>query len=212
MTTNLYIIRHGEAVCNVGNIVGGIKGCQGLTERGHEQAAKLQERLAQGAIKADVLYASTFRRARETAQAVAEGLHLPIHWDDELQEIRPGEADALTYDEVQERFKPDTTDRVYRPWVPGAESWAMFIARAGLALNRLVHRHQGKSIVVVAHGGIVEASFFLFMGLPLRSGAHVGFATKHTSITHWQQDAAAPEERWLLMRFNDAAHLDSEPL
>ncbi len=207
MQTNLYIIRHGEAVCNVENIVGGLKGCQGLTERGHEQARRLGERLATGEFKADVLYASTFRRARETAEAVGEGLRLPIHWDDEFQEVRPGEADTLTYDEVLDRFRIDTTDRVYTPWVPGAESWAMFIARAGHALNRVVHEHAGKSIFVVAHGGIIEASFFMFMGLPLRTGAHVGFGTQHTSITHWRLDPNAQSERWLLMRYNDIAHL-----
>jgi probable phosphoglycerate mutase len=210
MTTNLYIIRHGEAVCNVEGIVGGIEGCQGLTERGHAQAQKLGQRLASGEIAADVLFASTFRRARETAKAVSEGLRLPIQWDDEFQEVRPGDADTLTYAEVRERFKVDTADRVYTPWAPNSESWAAFNARVGLALTRVTDAHAGKTIVVVAHGGIVEASFFYFMGLPLRSGAHVGFGTRHTSITHWRLDPEAKSERWLLMRFNDAAHLDAQ--
>ena len=207
--TNIYIIRHGEAVCNVEGIVGGAEGCQGLTDRGHRQARRLQERLAAGEIKADVLYASTFRRARETAEAVSSGIGLPIQWDDEFQEVRPGDADTLTYAEVRERFKIDAADRVFAPWAPNAESWAMFNARAGRALNRVAHEHAGKTVVIVAHGGIVEASFFLFMGLPLRSGAHVGFGTRHTSITHWRLDREAQSERWLLMRFNDATHLDA---
>lgn len=210
MTTNLYIIRHGEAVVNVEEIVGGAEGCQGLTLRGHEQARLLGERFAGGDIKADVLYASTFRRARETAQAAAEGLHLPINWDDELQEVRPGEADTLTYAEARERFGTEETDQVYRPWAPGSESWAMFVARVGRALNRLVHKHAGQSIVVVAHGGVIDASFFVFMGLPLRAGSYMGFGTKHTSITQWRLDTDDQNERWLLMRYNDVAHLDRE--
>lgn len=212
MTTNLYIIRHGEAVCNVEGIVGGAKGCQGLTDRGHQQAQRLGERLAAGEIKADVLYASTFRRARETAEAVARGLDLPINWDDEFQEVRPGEADTLTYDEMRERFKLDNPSDVYVPWAPGAESWAMFIARSGRAINRVVREHAGKSIVVVAHGGIIESSFYRFMGLPLLAGGHTGFWIQHTSITQWTLDRNAHSERWLLARYNDAAHLDRDML
>ncbi len=210
MTTNLYIVRHGEAVCNVQGTNGGVESCQGLTERGHEQARRLGQRLATGEIAVDVLYASTLRRARETAEAASAGLTLPIHWDDDLQEVRPGEADGLTYSEVRERFETDETDNVYRPWAPGAESWAMFVARAGRMLNHLVHKHAEQSIMVVAHGGIVDSSFFTFMGLPLRAGGYVGFNTKHTSITQWRLDRSERDERWLLMRYNDIAHLDRE--
>lgn len=210
MATNLYIVRHGEAICNVQGTNGGVESCQGLTERGHEQARRLGERLAAGEIKVDVLYGSTLRRARETAQAASEGLNLPIHWDDDLQEVRPGEADGLTYTEVRERFETDETDNVYRPWAPGAESWAMFVARAGRVLNRLVHQHAEQSIMVVAHGGIIDSTFFTLMGLPLRAGGYVGFNTKHTSITQWRLNQNERDERWLLMRYNDIAHLDRE--
>jgi probable phosphoglycerate mutase len=212
MATNLYIIRHGEAVVNVEGLAGGVKGCRGLTERGHDQARRLQARFATATIKADVLYASTLQRARETAEAAGAGLNLPIHWDDELQEVRPGDADGMTYDEVRERFETDETDRVYRPFAPGAESWAMFVARAGRSLNRLVHNHPHQSIVVVAHGGIIDASFYIFMGLPLRAGGYVGFGTKHTSITQWRLNEGEHGEQWLLMRYNDVAHLDEETL
>lgn len=210
MPTNLYIIRHGEAVCNVENIVGGINGCQGLTERGHEQARRLGQRLATGEIHADVLYASTFRRARETAEAVSDGLKLPINWDDDLQEVRPGAADSMTYEEMRERFPFKAANRIYHPWAPGAESWAAFAARAGQALSRLAHQHRGQSIVVVAHGGIVDASFYMLMGLPMNAGRNIGFLTHHTAITQWRTEDTPAGERWMLLRYNDVAHLDRE--
>src|SRR5437867_1180185 len=95
MTTNLYLIRHGEAYSNVEAVIGGMKGDRGLTERGFAQAQALARRLATGEIHADVLYASTLPRARMTAELVAEALKLPIRWDDDLHELRPGEADGL---------------------------------------------------------------------------------------------------------------------
>ena len=82
MTTNLYLIRHGEAYSNVEAVIGGMHGDRGLTERGIAQAQALARRLAKGEIAADVLYSSTLPRARMTAELVAEALKLPITWDD----------------------------------------------------------------------------------------------------------------------------------
>jgi broad specificity phosphatase PhoE len=45
MTTQLYLIRHGESVPNVEPVIGGMRGDAGLTDRGREQAHLLQQRL-----------------------------------------------------------------------------------------------------------------------------------------------------------------------
>ncbi len=210
MTTDLYIIRHGEAICNVEGLVGGALGCRGLTERGHAQVVRLAQRLAQGEIKADLLYASTFRRARETVQPLAEALGLPIQWDDELQELRPGTADGLSGSEAEERYGHIPLTDPYRAAAPGSESVAGFLVRACTRLDRIVRQHEGQTVVVVAHGGIVDASFHLFLGLSLHTLARAGFYTHHTSLTQWrthspQHPAQIP--RWFLMRYNDTAHL-----
>lgn len=212
MTTNLYIIRHGEARCNVDSIVGGLRGCQGLTDRGHEQVARLGERLRTGEIKADVVYGSTFRRARETAQVVGAALDLPIQWSDEFQEIRPGEADGLTYAEARERFHVPGRNPAYEPLSPGGESWSAFFGRVGQALTQVLRQHEGQNIVIVAHGGIIESSFYYFLGMPTGSVSNTSFWTHHTSITQWRMGQPAHDKRWYLVRYNDVAHFDPELL
>jgi broad specificity phosphatase PhoE len=76
MTTQLYLIRHGEAVANVEPIIGGMRGDAGLTDRGREQAHLLEQRLGREKLRADQLYASTLPRAWETAGFVARALRL----------------------------------------------------------------------------------------------------------------------------------------
>ncbi len=208
MTTNLYIIRHGEAVCNVEGIVGGRNGCQGLTDRGHEQARRLMQRLTDGRIRADVLYASPLRRAQETAQAASEGLGVPIIWDREFEEIRPGEADGMYYAEARERYNTAARNIVYDPYSPGGESWSAFYARVGAALARVTREHAGKNIVIVAHGGIIESSFYYFFGMPPATVRTAGFWVHHTSITHWRHGHPAGDDRWYLVNYNDVDHLD----
>ncbi|MFW3168826.1 histidine phosphatase family protein [Geodermatophilus sp. CPCC 206100] len=210
MATELYLVRHGEAVANVEPVIGGMRGDAGLTPRGREQARLLQERLQDERLQADHLVASTLPRALETAEYVARALGLRVEHDDGLHELRPGEADGLTVEQWRARYRsgeePGTRDP-YRAFSPGGESWAAFLARAGGALSRLVARHPDRTVVAVCHAGVVEASFALAFGLGA-SGNRVDCAPLNTSLTHWRhRPAPEGEPEWTLLSFNDARHL-----
>lgn len=210
MTTDLYLIRHGEAYASIDRVIGGLRGDRGLTDLGVEQARALARRLASGEIPADVLYASTLPRARMTAELVAEALKLPIHWDDELHELRPGEADGLPVEEAQARFAgfKRFLHEPFTPIAPGGESWGMFQMRASAALERIILRHQGQTIVVVAHGGIIEVSFLYFLGLGPQARARAAFHVLNTAITHWRHvEVADGRQEWYLVAHNDHRHL-----
>jgi probable phosphoglycerate mutase len=214
MTTDLYLIRHGESVPNVEPIIGGMRGDAGLTARGRRQAALLEERLRREAWRADRLYASTLPRALETAEYVARALGLPAVPDDELHELRPGEADGLSLDEWRARYGgfdgPPAGFDVFRPFATGGESWGSFLLRTGVALTALVARHPGETVAAVCHGGVLEASFYLAFGLG-PTGNRVRFAPRNTSITHWRYTPAGgrADAHWTLVTFNDAAHLEA---
>ncbi|MBA2277081.1 MAG: histidine phosphatase family protein [Chloroflexia bacterium] len=220
--TNLYLIRHGESVPNVEPIIGGMKGDTGLTERGREQARLLEQRLETSGLQADVLYTSTLPRALETSDYVSRALGLSVERDEELQELRPGEADGLSRDEWLGRYHADGSAGAdpldpfgdaagdpFVPFAPGGESWGSFLLRTGIALNRLVRKHRGQTIVAVCHGGVLEASFFLAFGIG-PTGNRVFFDPLNTSITHWRWGSKRPSglDTWTLVTFNDAGHLD----
>ena len=216
MATELYLVRHGEAVANVEPVIGGMRGDAGLTARGREQARLLEQRLRDRPVPADRLVASTLPRALQTAEHVARALELPVLPDDGLQELRPGEADGLTVAQWRARYRageetPGTRDP-YRPFSPGGESWATFLARACGALSRLVVRHPDETVVAVCHAGVVEASFALAFGLGA-SGNRVDCAPLNTSLTHWRhRPSSAGEPEWTLVSFNDADHLTGSDL
>jgi len=136
MPTNLYLIRHGEAYTNIEPVIGGMQGDRGLTERGSAQAAALARRLSSGEIAADVLYASTLPRARATAEHVAAALKLPIVWDDELHELRPGESDGMRLEDARAKYSGFATFLIepFTPLAPGGDSWGSFQARTSSAL------------------------------------------------------------------------------
>ena len=67
--TDLLLVRHGQAVCNVTGVVGGPRSCTGLTPLGREQARQLAARL-NGGEPVTVMYTAPRLRVQETAQII----------------------------------------------------------------------------------------------------------------------------------------------
>ncbi len=209
MRTNLYLIRHGEAHSNVDGTIAGMASDIGLTERGVLQAQRLRDRLAvTGEIAADALIASTLPRARQTAEIIAPALGLPVILDDEAQERRPGEADGLNIRDFLTRYGPFSAFRQdpYLPLSPGGASWGGFIARAGNFLYRTLREHPGETVVIVCHGGIIDASLLIGLGVSATAPAPGQFHTRNASITHWGREHLNGIEVWRLNRYNDDLH------
>lgn len=200
--TSLYLIRHGESR----SAVEGVVGDGGLSTLGILQAQSLYDRLvATKEIVADVLIASSFPRAQQTAEIIAPALGLPVLLDDEIQELRPGVAEGMSMEAFWQAFgKPDYKKNPFQPIAPHGESWAQFILRVGTALDRIVREYDGKVIVLVCHGGVIDGSFLTFFRMGAWALPPTRFATQNASITHWVSNA---EGEWQLLKYNDVFHL-----
>lgn len=213
VTTRLLLIRHGESVATVQQIVGGAHGCTGLSDLGRAQSRRLRDRLAAGHEPVvDRLLASTLPRAIETAEILNEALGLELELEDELVEHRPGDADGLRWPDVVARFGDyDGERRPYSRMAPGAESVAEFQHRVGVLLHRLIEANIGRTVMLVCHGGVIHQAFRSALGLSHRPAFDLW--SLNTSITELAGRAAAGKapDRWRLVRYNDAAHLAGLP-
>ena len=202
--TRLVLIRHGEAICNVEGVVGGPKGCRGLTETGRAQASTLATRLVQsGELRdATALYTSVLPRAIETASIIAPGLAsgLRATEDCNLCELHPGEADGLTWSAMADRLgAPDWDADPSALFAPGGESLTGFFERCVSTFGRIAKSHEGERVVLVVHGGVIEQ----LMKVVTRSapGERLGLVTVHCSISEVEFDG----DRRRLLRYNDRA-------
>lgn len=205
--TRLVLIRHGESDAQVNGYLSGHDACKGLSEHGRGQAFALRDRLATtgelGAV--DAAYTSVLRRAIETSEILGPVLGAATPEQEcAWCEIHAGEAEGLTWDEFRERYPVvgDAADP-YRSRAPGAESWAEFYVRAGTRLRRIAQDHPGERVVVVAHGGIIGASFVALGDIPIRNATVLTHEAVNTSLTEWRFTG----KHWRLVRYNDAAHL-----
>lgn len=205
-STHLVLVRHGEANCNAEGIVGGHLGCTGLSALGVAQAEALRARWEEtGEMRrADALYASVLPRAIQTAEIIAPALgHLDLTTDCDLCELHPGECDGMTWEEFSHLYpRPDFRLDPDRPLSPGGESWSGFLRRVDRTLRALAERHDGETVVVACHGGVVNASLVAFLGLA-HGGTGLDLRTRNASITEWERE----DGRWRLLRYNDSAHL-----
>jgi probable phosphoglycerate mutase len=203
--TNLYLIRHGAYIFNDKELPYD----RGLSAEGIGQADLLKERLAATSeIKVDILISSPAPRAIQTAQIIAPALGVAIEQDEEIEEWRNLNEQNLGQDLGAELRATDYNQRTFYLPGPGCETYAQFIYRACTALNRIIEYHTGKSIIVVCHGGIVEASFHLFYGFSPFQPTPVTMLLDpaYTSITHWRKVKVGTDQ-WMLCEYNDTAHL-----
>ncbi len=144
--TRLSLVRHGQTDWNLARRIQGSTDVP-LNSTGRAQADATGRALAEG--DWDAIYTSPLSRAQETASIIAGHVDLssptPV---DGIAERRYGEAEGLTGPEILARWPEGTP-------VPGRESREAVVQRALPALLDLAERHDGESLIVVSHGGVI---------------------------------------------------------
>lgn len=199
----------------VRRLIGGFRTCDGLSPLGVAQAQRLATRWAECRdVTADVVVTSQFARARQTTDIVLPSLGVDaVEVDEAFGEHDPGpDLDGMPFDEYVRRYgMPDWNGDPHTEIFPGGETTAEFHRRVGSGLERLVRDRAGASIVVVCHGGVIDAVF-----RALTRSAPVGsfeLMATNTSITEFVGPSTeSVSGNWQLVRYNDAAHLAGLPL
>lgn len=162
--TIVYLIRHAETVKEIG-IRNTTEDSQLINEKeilsveGELQAKKISEN--KELTNLDVIWSSSYARAKATAKYIANANNMPFNLDKDLSERKLGNLkelgifmkDKATRDPSQEQL----LDRSFR--TSDGESAEQTKERMNRFFNRILDEYQGKRIAVVSHGGSIK--FFL---------------------------------------------------
>jgi len=177
LATRVIIVRHGQSSYNSLKMIQGRCDESVLTEKGYEDARKVGAALS--SLKFDAVYSSPLQRAKQTAEVILS--YLPgspeLLAPSNLMEIDLPLWEKQCRQEVQEKFPED-----YLCWKERPHEFCMVIPTAEgsrehfpvLALyeqaqqfwKEILPRHQGGTILIVAHNGINRCLITSALGIP----------------------------------------------
>jgi len=201
--TELVLVRHAETAWNAEGRWQGQTDVP-LSDRGRGEVARVSTRLKDW--RFDRIVSSDLVRAMDTARGIArDGLIEP---EPALREMHLGAWCGLFHREVVERF-PDQLRALQsgdEARIGGTgETVGELAARVTGAIDRIARETTGR-VLVVTHGGVVRALLLATLGLSGRARPLVG--SRNTAITRVAIEGGAR----VLLSYNDARHLDPDPV
>lgn len=199
--TRIYLTRHGQTVTNrEGRFCGHAE--TELTDLGLEQSRALAVRLERASIAA--CYSSDFTRAIRTATIALGERGVAPRPDPDLRELYYGEWELERESAIRKRYPEQhrlmrEEDPAWRP--PGGESVAEVRQRTSRALERIVHAHKGREVLVVSHGTAINCLLSTVLGMPESHVFRLDVA--NCAVTEIEERAG----RLYVVRMNDTAHL-----
>ncbi len=159
----LFVFRHGETDWNAEGRFQGHSNIP-LNEKGRGQARELAARFGLPPYRGlDVILSSDLDRAHETASIVAAQLGVIVYTDAALREAHLGDAQGLTYEQIQGRFgvqlfdqwrsdHPQDADISY----PNGETGNAILLRVFSALEEFCLKTPCEKIGISSHGGVIR--------------------------------------------------------
>jgi probable phosphoglycerate mutase len=192
MPTQVFLLRHAESADPT--VFHGYESDVDLSERGVRQAEAIAAALA--AEKPDIVVSSAMRRAQRTAAAIARACGIVHEIEPELHERKVGILSGQPFTEnhiwaeTSWRWSSGETGYAHQ----GAESLDELRARLVPAWERVTRRHDGRRLVIVAHGIVCKV---LIANLVAGQSWEKLGAIRNVAVHELRREGA----EWMLPRF-----------
>ena len=180
MSLKLYFLRHGQTSSSRDNVFCGSGLDPDLTDEGAQMARQFAD--FYGAQKWRAIYASSLKRAQQTAQPISEETGLEVQIRDDLKEIAYGAWEGQTVAQVDAQFHDDHIEWTADPaWnAPTNGETAIVIARRGLQVVEEIRANYGDgNVLIVSHKATIRIILCALLGIDVgryrfRMGCPVG--------------------------------------
>ena len=171
MTRRLFLVRHGRVDFDSERFRTSPRGRQWdppLGNEGREQARALAARLALMDRPA-AISSSPFLRCMETIRPYAEASGLEPELDEEIGEVFIGDWEGLSFEQIisgdEELARRFREFEAMFSLAPGGESAEELRRRVVPAVDRIVERNPEGDLLVVTHGGVINAYLAHVLGI-----------------------------------------------
>ncbi|MEN0061582.1 MAG: 6-phosphofructo-2-kinase/fructose-2,6-bisphosphatase [Myxococcota bacterium] len=163
----VFLTRHGESDFNVQGRLGGDPD---LTARGRSFARDLAQFFTQRLAEPPIVFTSTLKRARQTAEA----LPFEVNSIKNLDEIDAGVCDGWTYADMMERLPEEYASRQadkLRYRYPRGESYEDVIQRLDPVIIEV--ERQRSPVIIVAHQAVIRCLYGYLTDQALETSPHL---------------------------------------
>jgi broad specificity phosphatase PhoE len=178
-----------------------------LSDTGQQQAAAVAEFLADRPL--DAVISSPMKRARETADAIAQPHQITASVLDNISECDVGRWEGRDWDSIMQddaeaysRFIDDPGIHGY----PDGESYQDVLDRVGTPIDNLLAAHRGQTVALVAHNIVNRVYLARLMGWPISRAREIRQDNTGINVIRGRDDEIT------LMSFNVRFHLDDAGL
>ncbi len=186
--TKIILVRHGQTPWNKDKIFRGSRDIP-LNDQGREEARLAGEWLKGETIQA--AYCSPLSRARDTGEAIARHHGLMVTDLPGLTDLCYGDWEGLPLTEVKVKYAD-----LYRQWetspqtvrFPGGETLDEVKARALAAVDQVVQRHPGQTVLLAAHRAVNKVLIAALIGLDNAHFWRLGQDTTAVNRFEWTGD------------------------
>ena len=151
--TRIYLIRHGQVEGHEEKRYNGQVNVS-LTQLGQEQSDRVCNCLLH--IPLEAVYSSDLDRSRYCAELIAAAHGLCVDPHESLRELNIGDWEGRTWTELQQTY-PEAWQARLRNLVtfqvPGGESLQDAADRIRPTIKKIIEKHPGGDVALVAHGG-----------------------------------------------------------
>ncbi len=157
----LILMRHGsirlpeEEVCYIGQTD------RSMTPKGREEADRCLQKIHMQVKKIDEVWCSDLKRCVETAVCAKERLGVPYRTDPRLREIKLGEWEGKSFQQIRVEHPGQYRDRgehLGTYCTPGGENFRQAMIRAVQFTEERVQCLQEESVILfITHAGVIRA-------------------------------------------------------
>ena len=196
----IILVRHGQTNKDAKGEIHAFGDDELLNEVGVKQIKKTAKRLKEfHPIK---IYCSKNRRALQSGKIIAETLGIREETIDGMEERNWGDFSGKKWGEVEQVLNKMTLEERYLYIPPNGESWEQFETRLISAIKDLLSKNEGRTFVVVAHGGAIRALMPYFLSASGDESFKHQPGLASITIFDYQNDKFTP------VTMDDTSHLE----
>lgn len=198
MSTQVYLIRHGETMWNKERIVQGHLNSE-LSSEGKSQAKAVGEKLKD--YDFDVIYSSDLDRAIDTANCINKHHNQVIILDELLRERSLGVLEGKNWNTIRKNHKEAAdiyhSEDINSEIPGGGESKTQFANRVKTLMDKIAVQEEGKKVLIITHGWYIIYFINAVLGIPLEEKSKLHYV-RNGSISKFIYQKG----EWFLEKFN----------